>query len=212
MNGPHYLLFPLILATVLYQGGIIARDHEIAISKDETTQSNSRTITLTEGTRQEFELLHIPTNVRRIYLRNCDIDDVSLKRLEGLTQLLYLSLEGSNISGDGLTVFRTLPSLKSLSLNGTRLTYESLQHLIGAKNLSTLLLNDTDVSDEGATSLVLLRRLEWLYLNRTRVSDVSMRKFGKLEKLKFLSLLGTAVTDTGVADLQSQIPSVRVRR
>ena len=76
---------------------------------------------------KSFEHLHLPSDVRRIYLRNCDINDISLKRLEGLTQLQYLSLEGSKIKGGGLEVLKSLPALKSLSLNGTRITDESLK-------------------------------------------------------------------------------------
>ncbi|MDX1924873.1 MAG: hypothetical protein SFV81_00065 [Pirellulaceae bacterium] len=209
MNGT--LCF-LILVVGPCHGWMVAYAQEKSIAGDEVAASSSRSITLNDGTRQEFELLDFHSGVRRIYLRNCDIDDKSLKRLEGLTQLQYLSLEGSKISGDGLAVLRSLPQLKSLSLNGTRITDESLKHLLGVKNLTILLLNDTSVSDNGTATLALFTQLEWLYLNRTKVTDASMRKFGDLRELRFLSLLGTSVTDSGVADLHARIPSVRVRR
>jgi Leucine-rich repeat (LRR) protein len=191
---------------------MVANAQELAIIEDEVAAGSSRSITLNDGTRQEFEQLDFPSGVRRIYLRNCDIDDSSLKRLTGLMQLQYLSFEGSKINGDGLAVLKSLPALKSLSLNGTRITDKSLKHLLGLKNLTILLLNDTDVSDDGTATLALLTQLEWLYLNRTKVTDDSMQKFGDLRELRFLSLLGTSVTDTGVADLHALVPSVRVRR
>jgi Leucine-rich repeat (LRR) protein len=176
MNMPLSLLFLLILVIVPCQGWMVASAQEKAIGKVEDAANSSRSITLNNGTRQDFEQLDLPAGVRRIYLRNCDIDDNSLKRLEGLTQLQYLSLEGSKIKGDGLEVLKSLPALKSLSLNGTKITDESLTHLHGVKNLTILLLNDTDVSDDGTTTLALLPRLEWLYLNRTKVTDASMKK------------------------------------
>lgn len=206
------LLCSLLLVIGACQGWMVASAQETVISKDEDAASSSRSITLNDGTRQDFEHLDLPSDARRIYLRNCDINDISLKRLEGLTQLQYLSLEGSKIKGDGLEVLKSLPALKSLSLNGTKITDESLTHLHGAKNLTILLLNDTDVSDDGTTTLALLPRLEWLYLNRTKVTDASMKKLGNLRDLRFLSLLGTSVSDSGVADLHAIVPSVRVRR
>jgi Leucine-rich repeat (LRR) protein len=212
MKMPLSLLCSLILVIGPCQGLMVAIAQETVISKDEDAASTSRSITLNDGSRKDFEHLHLPSDVRRIYLRNCDINDISLKRLEGLTQLQYLSLEGSKIKGDGLEVLKSLPALKSLSLNGTRITDESLKHLHSIKNLTILLLNDTDVSDDGTTTLALLPRLEWLYLNRTKVTDASMKKLGNLRDLRFLSLLGTSVSDSGVADLHAIVPSVRVRR
>lgn len=212
MNAPLSLLCSLILVIGPYPGWMVASAQEKEISKDEDAAISSRSISLNNGTRQDFEQLDLPAGVRRIYLRNCDINDDSLKRLVGLTHLQYLSLEGSKISGDGLAILKSLPALKSLSLNDTKITDESLKHLVVLKNLTILLLNDTDISDEGTTTLALLPRLEWLYLNRTKVTDSSMKKLGDLSELRFLSLLGTSVTDSGVADLHAVVPSVRVRR
>lgn len=211
MNMPLNLLCSFILVIGSCQGWMVANAQEKVISRDNENAGRSRSITLNDGTRQDFEQLDLPAGVRRIYLHNCDINDDSLKRLEGLTQLQYLSLEGSKIKGDGFVVLKSLPALKSLSLNGTKITDESLKHLIVVKNLTTLLLNDTEVSDEGTTTLALLPRLEWLYLNRTKVTDASMKKLGNLRDLRFLSLLGTSVSDSGVADLHEVVPSVRVR-
>lgn len=212
MNAPLSLLCSLILVIGLYPACMAASAHEKVIKRDDDAASSTRSITLNDGTRQDFEQLDLPAGVRRIYLRNCDINDDSLKRLEGLKQLQYLSLEGSKINGDGLAVLKSLPGLKSLSLNRTKITDKSLKHLLVVKNLTILLLNDTEVSDEGTATLALLPRLEWLYLNRTRVTDASMKKLGDLSELRFLSLLGTLVTDSGVADLHAVVPSVRVRR
>jgi hypothetical protein len=212
MNTPLSLLCSIILVIGLHPGWMAASAQEKVIKRDEDAASSSRSITLNDGTRQDFDQLDLPAGVRRIYLRNCDINDDSLKRLEGLKQLQYLSLEGSKIKGDGLAVLKSLPALKSLSLNRTKITDESLKHLLVVKNLTILLLNDTDVSDEGTATVALLPRLEWLYLNRTKVTDASMKKLVGLSELKFLSLLGTSVTDSGVADLHAVVPSVRVRR
>jgi hypothetical protein len=212
MNTPLSFLCSLILVIGLYPGWIAANAQEKVIKRDEDAASSTRSITLNDGTRQDFEQLDLPAGVRRIYLRNCDINDDSLKRLEGLKQLQYLSLEGSKIKGEGLAVLKSLPALKSLSLNRTKITDDSLRHLLVVKNLTILLLNDTDVSDEGTATLALIPRLEWLYLNPTRVTDASMKKLGDLGKLRFLSLLGTSVTDCGVTDLHAVVPSVRVRR
>lgn len=211
MNMPLSLLCLLILVIGPCQGWMVANAQETVISKGEDAESSSWSITLNNGTRQDFEQLDFPSGVRRIYLRDCDIDDKSLERLEGLTQLQYLSLEGSKIKGDGLAVLNSLPALKHLSLNRARITDDSLKHLLGVKNLAILLLDDTDVSDKGISTLASVTRLEWLYLNRTKVTDESMQKIGNLHKLRFLSLLGTSVTDNGIQDLRELVPTVRVR-
>jgi Leucine-rich repeat (LRR) protein len=173
--------------------------------------AGSKSITLNNGTQDEFSKLVFTGDVRRIYLRNCDIDDTSLKRLEELKELQYLSLEGAKINGDGLVVLKSLPALKFLSLSGTKINDESLEHLISLKKLTILQLDDTLVTDRGIAKLTTLSRLEWLYLNRTKVTDTSMPCLGKLRELRFLSLLGTSVTNSGVDELHGVVPSVRVR-
>lgn len=185
---------------------------ENALLEVDASPSDSRSITLVNGTLDEVERLVFPADIRRVYLRNCDMNDASLKRLEGLKYLQYLSIEGASINGEGLSVVKSLPALKSLSLNGTKVTDESLKHLREAKKLTILLLRDTNISDEGISSIALLTRLEWLYLDRTKVTDASMRKLGNLRNLKFLSILGTSVTAFGETDLHELVPSVRVRR
>lgn len=177
-----------------------------------TPASNAKSITLNNGTREAFSQLEFTADVRRIYLRNCDIDDTSLKRFEGLKQLQYLSLEGSKIKGDGLVVLESLPALKFVSLSGTMISDESLEHLVRLKKLTILKLDDTNVSDKGIMKLRLLAQLEWLYLNRTKVTDASMRGLGELRELRFLSLLDTSVTNKGIEELHAKVPSVRVRR
>ncbi len=101
---PMKILLHFIWSTFVLTGTSLGIAQEKVIDQDAVSASNSRSITLNDGTRQEFEQLDFPSGVRRIYLRNCDIDDSSLKRLTGLTQLQYLSLEGSKINGEGLAV------------------------------------------------------------------------------------------------------------
>lgn len=208
----NFCLFAFIaLATVSSQLlAIVYAQEDLGI--EVSPSAGSKSITLNDGTRDAFSQLEFTDDVRRIYLRNCDIDDTSLKRLEGLKQLQYLSLEGSKIKGDGLVVLKSLPALKFLSLSGTKINDEALEHLISLKKLTILQLDDTLVTDRGIAKLTSLARLEWLYLNHTKVTDASMPCLGKLRELRFLSLLGTSVTVTGVDELHALVPSVRVRR
>ena len=83
MNMPLSLLCLLILVIGPCQGWMVANAQETVISNGEDAESSSRSITLNNGTRQDFEQLDFPSGVHRIYLRDCDIDDKSLKRLEG---------------------------------------------------------------------------------------------------------------------------------
>lgn len=128
-----------MLTTASGQLLAIAHAQENGSNRVATATDGSKSITLNNGTREAFGELEFPSTVRRIYLRNCDMDDVSLTRLEGLKQLEYLSLEGSKIHGDGLLVPRSMPALKFLCLSGTKISDESLQHLSGSKIPSILL-------------------------------------------------------------------------
>lgn len=128
-----------MLTTASGQLLAIAHAQENGSNRVATATDGSKSITLNNGTREAFDKLVFPSTVRRIYLRNCDMDDASLMRLEGLKQLEYLSLEGSKIHGDGLIVLRSMPALKFLCLSGTKISDESLQHLIGSKIPSILL-------------------------------------------------------------------------
>jgi len=79
-------------------------------------------------------------------------------------------------------------------------------------NLRRLDLAFTRVTDAGMEHLCDLHQLEELNLVGTKVSDESVPQLKRLKSLKTVLLWGSQVTTAGVADLQRELPELKIER
>jgi len=138
------------------------------------------------------------------------IDDDSLSVLEGRLQLRLLSLERTAISDRGLVHLNRLAGLRQLYLTGTRVTNAGLGQLAGLTRLESIKLGGTEIGDDGLVTLARLPRLKYLTLDRTRVTDAGIPVLAEIESLEFLDLHGTWITGKGVETLRGALPECRV--
>ena len=81
-------------------------------------------------------------------------NDANLEHLNGLTNLSWLNIQGTQVTDAGLEQLKELSNLKHLDLNDNiHVTDAGLEHLKGLTNLVYLDLNDTQVTAEGRAML-----------------------------------------------------------
>ena len=107
---------------------------------------------------------------------NAQLGDDDIARLNGLTTLRSLQLQGTGVSDAGLKHLADATELVRLDLSQTsEVTGSGLAHLNGLVNLEALMLNHSQVTDAGLTHLEGLTSLRILHLEATRVSDEAVR-------------------------------------
>jgi hypothetical protein len=171
-------------------------------------------------------------SVTGVRLTCCELTDDWLKRLEGLTNLRSLSLNGTNVTDAGLEHVKRISSLEDLSLYSTLVTDAGLEHLKGMSSLRSLNLTGSDqgggqpeapkayssndlsrpdspsrpsgtiVTDIGLKHLQGLTGLQSLQLQSTQITDAGLRSLAQLTNLGTLDLRNTAVTDAGLEHLK----------
>jgi hypothetical protein len=72
-----------------------------------------------------------------------------------------------------------LPQLKYMDLRGTELSDAGLAHVKGLNQLDELDLGDTEVTDAGLKHLNGMAQLKWISLRRTKVTDAGVNDLQK---------------------------------
>jgi serine/threonine protein kinase/WD40 repeat protein/Leucine-rich repeat (LRR) protein len=141
-----------------------------------------------------------PFVVVRVLLADCGgkVTDASLAKLEGMTQLTHLDLNGTDVSDVGLNHLAGHAQLVALNLARTRITNGGLPKLTGLQNLDILYVYKTQASDAGLAHLAGLARLTSLDLGATRVTDAGLAHLQKLPMLAELQLNTPGVTNAGL--------------
>jgi len=144
-------------------------------------------------------------------------DDSDLERLirliphlQQFDTLYRLSLNGTNISDEGLSYLVDFDHLWGLRIWRADISDHGLQHISRIKNLKLLSLDNCNITDEGIRHLQNLKRLEVLTLDGTDVTDEGLKHLLSLKNLKHLSLSNTGVTDEGCAELLKAIPDLEI--
>lgn len=100
------------------------------------------------------ERMRLFDKVVNVRLSETQATDATLRKINGLTSLRWLDLDGTQVTDSGLAHLRGIRNLKWLWLQNTRVTDAGLAHLKGLPNLELLDLDDTHVTKAGVDSLV----------------------------------------------------------
>jgi hypothetical protein len=166
------------------------------------------------------------TGLRALELRvNRDVTDEALLGLSTLTQLEWLGVEETAVSGtrpgilapfpnlcffdgynsqcgDGiLRELGTLTDLEWIGLEKTNITVEGLAELDGLPNLRGLNIENMGLSGQALVNLGTLPNLCYLALEKNQIDDDSLRSLRNFPALQRLDLDYTPVTDRGIAHL-----------
>jgi hypothetical protein len=113
-------------------------------------------------------------DVSELRVRDNQLTDAGVARLDGLTELSELWLCDANVSDVALAHLRGRSTMRRLYLCNTRITDAGLAQLKGMANLSVLWLDNTQITDDGLADLKGLSKLSNLRLYRTRVTEAGV--------------------------------------
>jgi hypothetical protein len=127
-------------------------------------------------------------------------------------ELKDLDLSGAGITDAGLAHLRGA-ELRSLTLDGTQVSGDGLRHVAVISDLRSLSLNNTQAGDDGLEHIARLPQLGALYLRGTPITDSGLQHLEGLISLRYLQLGGNrGITDAGVNRLTAALPELRVSR
>ena len=157
------------------------------------------------------------------------LDNETLREIGAMPRLETLAIDSSEISSNGLRVFRNSTQLRRLKLDirlddaglahfsgcealeevdlsstgGNVLSGEGLKWLANARNLRILRLGGCPITNKGAASLRQLNSIEELPISSVEFNDDGMQHLAHLTNLRFLFLggPGSRITDAGVEHL-----------
>ena len=137
-----------------------------------------------------------------------DIDDESLKSLDGVSRLTWLDLSESPISDRGLLAVKRLQSLNQLFLTGTVVSDKGLPAIGELPNLQELDLSGTKVSDTGLVHLRRLKALTALSIADTKIDDEALSILKEMKSLQSLNARNTKLSEQAKTRLRAAISSV----
>ncbi len=125
------------------------------------------------------------SNLKSLYLENCNIRDVSV--LSSLSNLESLALNNNNITN--ISALASLSNLKWLWLNNNKI--KDISALSSLSNLKSLYLENNNITNISALSS--LSNLERLWLKNNNIHDISMLSW--LSNLRMLWLENNNITN-----------------
>lgn len=137
----------------------------------------------------------------RVALHSDQVTNTGLSHLAQLRSLVFLDIEGTSVTTEGLDSLSRQQKLECLVLNFTGVCEaEYLSALRELKRLRTLHLCDTFLTNEGVGELSSLK-LTTLTLSRTSIDDVAMAHLAEMATLEWLDVEENEVTDDGLGYL-----------
>ena len=134
----------------------------------------------------DMALLDDLPDLRQVMGCGCQVTDVGLEHLQGLSHLECVYLCNTQITGSGLEYLKYQSNLQLLDLSCTQINDAGLEHLGGLTNLRVLNLSDTHITNAGLPNLKMLTQLMELDCQNTQV------------------------TIDGVKDIQKVLPNCRI--
>lgn len=131
-----------------------------------------------------------------------DTDPVQL--IQALEEIGAVEAATSVRNGMSSAVLNTIcefTNLKSLTLDGTQVSSEGLDHLTSLHFIETLSVGKTAVDDSGLKHIGKLTTLTDLGLDDTKVTDSGMKQLRNLRSLRRLSCDETQISDASIPTL-----------
>lgn len=156
-----------------------------------------------------FSSLPHLTGLKALNVKFSDFSDADLKYLDSLSNLSYLNVSATNVTGDGLARMKFLNKLTSLHAGSVVNIQTLLERVAEMPKLSQLSLHANLLEDDAMKEIGRCQNLKVLSIGMNRkVSDRGMQYLSKLNNLRYLDLSGTSVTLQSLESLR-QLPKLR---
>ncbi|MBL4886418.1 MAG: protein kinase [Planctomycetaceae bacterium] len=124
--------------------------------------------------RSHVELFVQSNSLTDIQFVNASITDSELNLLSHLSGIKYLSLQGNDITEQGLDILENMVSIRTLNLSKTGATDATALHLSRMPDLKWLNICNTKITDQGIKLLEKCNSLEELFLTENTLSSRSL--------------------------------------
>jgi hypothetical protein len=145
-------------------------------------------------------------------LQRLNTDYVTIKRIAGdanaLSVNVYKSPRYIAKQVTGLNFVRQ--NIIQLDISGLPIGQDEMNFIGSCANLEWLELDQTPITDTEMEALNLLSKLKTLKIHSTAISDGSIAVFNKMDGLRELYLWNTKISDTGIKNLKSENPMLRI--
>src|SRR5262245_20841643 len=118
-------------------------------------------------TDKDLEAFRSQTNLVYLALQRTQVTGAGFQRFKGFDKLTQLSTTASPIDDDGVKAITRFKKLRYLSLYGARISDDGVKELTKLTELTHLLLPYTALNDRGLEELKALASLEKLWLGGT---------------------------------------------
>jgi len=141
------------------------------------------------------------STMRYFEVKNCSLDDESLKYLKDCKALRDLYLHGTDVRGSGLR-YLAETELRELGLQGQRIDDAALLAACGLPKLQTLYLDSVNVTEKGISALS-GRDISRLELSNIKITKTMAGAIAKLRSLRYLALWNCRFENGAVEQLTS---------
>ena len=138
--------------------------------------------------RNEFYDANL-TNLHKLYMRNCSIEELNLGAFNGLSILIELDLSNNKITELRTGLFTGLEKLRVVILNFNQIKSIEDNLFVNLGFLSKIELKNNEVETVGLRSFVNVSLLAQIELNNNNLRILSLETFEHLGKLTSLSLV-----------------------
>jgi hypothetical protein len=142
------------------------------------------------------------TRLRSLSLNNTPLCGASLGLVEGLPELAYVSLSGTQVDDAALQALSRATRLRKLWIWRAAITDDGLQHLKSLSQMEHLEMGGNSIVGTGLQHISGLTRLRFLGIGRTQVEDDSLVHLGEMHQLWRLNLSSTPITAAGLEQLK----------
>lgn len=138
--------------------------------------------------------LHQASELRELYLENCQLTDKGVDSFLDRSELWSLKLSGTRLSSEGVSKLGQLRELRLLTLNQIQFDGTGLETLPNEERMS-LYLEHCPITDAGIAQYLETHSLiEMLSLSGTRITDTTVAKLTKLQHLAEVRLSNTSIS------------------
>ncbi len=156
------------------------------------------------------KILKMAPNLNHLSVVGTKLQDENLTILETLPKLIFIDLSDIQITDAGLVHLQGLPNLRSIALNGAQITDAGLKHLLELPNLQNLYLDGTSITPAGLEILQEHPRLRYLSLIGIAIHEDDVWVFTRMKNLDCIRLEEGQLTIEVLRSLKSELPQVQV--
>ena len=136
----------------------------------------------------DLEKIEMKRNVREIYFRRNNLNEISSEILKKLTDIETLEISGNNIEDIPMNTFKDFSNLEKLILTGNELKVLSKDMFTGLDNLYSLDLSENHISELSNNVFEKLLTIVDIRLSQNNLTVIPDFVFSSIKTLRFLFL------------------------